>query len=261
MFHKKEQVLTQMANPQAHRLIAMHNGGGITCRALVITPRSMVFPVRYADGMHTSFGAKAPVFDPNRYHLHIDHVPPCESARLQNGQLLIKAETYIIFRAQAPMTHAYQMLFPKRELYSAMLIPKVGTSLIPLVGDVIFAMKSLDINTWEDFMKSIAWICIAVPKADSSQHLKMLGQAPAGMNDWLRFVSCFTFPLAEASTIQQDGYDAYLRKSVGPTTPPDALLMQDGKLIAFNPRNPVKRAAESTADDGAVPTKAAKPEI
>ena len=233
-----------MANPPAFSMIAMKRNMEDKSAGYGVTPCSTMHPFRM--GYTATIGEPPRVLPVDTGHLHIKHEPRCVSAEIKNGQFHVYRQVFILFRAKNEIKYAYDMLYPTMENYNSVLIPAVNSSVAPLLGDVILTLKEFTHDTWHNLVDSVVHVCVTFPRADASQHLQYLAKGSMGMNRWMSFLSCFTFPLTEKSTIKESAYQTYQKKY--PTLPDHNRLLEieGGCFTTFNP---TKRVADGDPED------------
>jgi hypothetical protein len=204
----------------------------------------MTYPL--STGYKATIGEPPLVLLTDRGHLDIKHPPKCVSAEIVDGRYVVHYSAFILFRPKNEIKYAYDMLFPKMENYSSVLIPEVNSSFTPLLGDVIFAFRELKPDTWKNLNDSLSHVCITFPKSDASRYLQFLAKGAGGMNQWMRFLSCFTYPLTEASTIDKDKYQTFLGRMKPDPTHNRLLEIESGSFTTYNR---TKRVADWGPED------------
>jgi hypothetical protein len=235
-----------MANPPAYSMIAIKRDTEDRSRGFAVTPCSTMH--KFCVGYTATIGEpeSPPVLPFETGHIHIKHEPRCVSAEIKNGQFHVYHKVFILFRAKNEIKHAYDMLRPTRENYSSVLIPSVNSSVTPLLGDVIIALKEFPHDTKKNLTDSVSHLCITFPRADASQYLQYLAKVSVGMQKWLHFLSCLTFPLTDESTFIESAYQNYQTKCL---KLPDHNRLLEIERGCFTTFNPTKRVADGDLED------------
>jgi hypothetical protein len=233
-----------MANPPAFSMIAMKRDMGDRSAGYSVTPCSTMHPFRM--GYTATIGEPPRVLPVDTGHLHIKHEPRCVSAEIKNGQIHVYQQAFILFRAKNEIKYAHDMLYPTMENYSSVLIPAVNSSDTLLLGDVILTLKEFTHDTCDNLVDSVAHVCVTFPRSDASQYLQYLAKGSMGIQRWMTFLSCFTFPLTEESTIIEPAYQAYEKKCL---TLPDHNRLLEIEGGCFTTFNPTKRVADGDPED------------